>query len=416
MADTSSPAVSASEPASDTLTDPTGFSVTALLGRGGRSAPVSEKSVLTLPAAWRALEILTGVFALTPMIYYRRLDDDGKERATGSPLYKMFRDRPNGIQSDFQFKEVLLGDLLLAGKFLAFQHRDALYQTTALSRLDPYGAAVSQQWDRTDGHELFFDVNLPDGSRERLTRADVWYVPGFSRDGIGGLDRVQFMQDAINAGVATAGFAARFWENNAQPSTVLAAKGKVAPEDKAKIRADWKARFSGTKSAGDVAVVDQEMDVKFLQHDNKASQHIESRTFNVLDMARMWGVPPHLLFELSRATFSNIDHQSLEFILYSMSPHYSRVAAAATHAFAEPGHYFEFLPEALLKGDIKSRFEAYGIGIDKGILSPNEARVMENRNKRDGGDEYRMGSGSTLESAEPSQPKPTPAPAPEDED
>lgn len=391
----------------DALNDTAGWSVTTLLGRGGSKVALSERTALTIPALWRALEILSGVFALTPLIYYRQLPDGGKERAKTSPLYDIFRSKPNATQSDFLFKEVMLLDLMLAGKFVAFTHRNELFQTTAISRLDPYPTTVNQSWDKADGHELFFDVTLPDGSRERLTRADIWHVPGFSRDGIVGLDRIQFMRDALASAVATSEFAARFWENNAQPSTVLTAKGKVAPEDKNKIRADWKNLFRGSKNAGEVAVVDQEMDVKFLQADNKASQYNESRTFSVLEVARAIGIPPHLLFELSRATFDNIGQQSLEFITYHMGPHYGRVSAAATHHFAEPGHFFEFLPEALLKGDILSRFNAYGIAIDKGIYSPNEVRSMENRNAREGGDEYRVGSGSTIEGE--TQTSPTPA-------
>lgn len=390
----------------DGLNDPTGFSVTTLLGGGGLRAPITERTALTFPAAWRALEILCGVFAMTPLIYYRQLADGGKERATSSPLYKMFKARPNASQSEFAFKEVMLGDLLLAGKFVSFTHRDTLFQTTAMTRLDPYNATVNQSWDKQDGHELFYDVTLPDGARERLTRADIWHISGFSRDGLVGLDRIQFMRDALASGVATSEFAARFWENNAQPATVLTAKGKVGAEDKEKLRVDWKRLFRGPKKAGEVAVIDQEMDVKFLQVDNKASQYVESRTFSVLEVARAFGVPPHLLFELSRATFSNIDQQSLEFIIYCMGPHYSRVAAAANHHFAEDGHFFEFLPEALLKGDIKTRFEAYGIAIDKGIFNPNDVLVMENRNKRPGGDEYRLGSGSTIEGETPKSPTP----------
>lgn len=405
----SEPVVPALDASTDGLNDTQGWSVSTLLGRSGGRAPVTERTALTFPAAWRALEILTGVFAMTPLIYYRQLPDGGKERAEASPLYKIFKSSPNATQSDFAFKEVMLGDLLLAGRFVSFTHRNDLFQTTALTRLDPYAATVNQSWDRRDGHELFYDVTLPDGARERLTRADIWHVAGFSRDGLVGLDRIQFMNAALASGVATSEFAARFWENNAQPATLIQAKGKVAPEDKEKYRVDWKRLFRGPKNAGEVAVVDQEMDVKFLQVDNKASQYVESRTFSVLEVARAFGVPPHLLFELSRATFSNIDQQSLEFIIYCMGPHYARVAAAATQHFAEDGHFFEFLPEALLKGDIKTRFEAYGIAIDKGIYNPNEVRTMENRNKREGGDEYRLGSGSTVEGSAPTAPR-SPAP------
>lgn len=409
---TSGVTASADPSGPDTLNNPDGFSVAALLGRSKAGAPMSERTALTLPAVLRAMEILTGVFAMTPLIYYRSLPDGGKERATSSPLYRIFRRSPNAVQSAFQFKEAMLGDLLMAGGFFAFNHRDDRFQLSGLTRLDPYGAAVNQHWDRTDGHSLFFDVTLPNGARERLSQSDCWHVPGFSRDGLIGLNRIRFMDTALTAAAATSDFAARFWENNAQPSTLLKTKGKVTPEDKAKIRTDWLSRFRGSRAAGDVAVLDQELEAQFLSHDNRQSQFIEARTFAVLEVARAFGVPPHLLFELSRATFSNIDHQSLEFIIYCMSLHYERVAAAATHAFAEEGHFFEFLPEALLKGDIKARFEAYGIAIDKGIYSPNEVRRRENENSREGGDEYRVGSGSTLEGQGAPAPRQRPSPPP----
>lgn len=410
--DTSGVTASADPSGPDTLNNPDGFSVAALLGRSKAGAPMSERTALTLPAVLRAYELLTGVFAMTPMIYYRSLPDGGKERATSSPLYRIFRRSANPVQSAFQFKEVLLGDMLMAGRFVSYNHWDDRFQLSGLTRLDPYGATLNQHWRREDGYELFYDVMLPDGSRERLSRSDCWYVPGFSRDGLTGLNRLQLMDTALSAGASTSEYAARFWENNAQPSTLLKAKGKVEPKDKAAIRADWLARFRGPRSAGDVAVLDQELEAQFLSHNNKDAQYIEVRAFSVLEVSRAFGVPPHLLFELSRATFSNIDHQSLEFIIYCMSLHYERVAAAATHAFAEEGHFFEFLPEALLKGDIKARFEAYGIAIDKGIYSPNEVRRRENENSREGGDEYRVGSGSTLEGQAAPAPRQRPSPPP----
>ena len=393
----------------DLLNDPNGATVLNLLGGSStRFGAISENEAIGLPAVLRALEVLCGVFAMTPCHYYRRLPDDGKARATDSPLYTLFHERPNNAQSIFAFKEALLGDLLLQGRFGSFIHRNKLIQPWALSRLDACGIQLYKHWSREDGYELFVDASLPDGSRARLTQHDCWYVSGFSRDGLCGIDRLKTVGEALWAARATSHFAARFWDNNGQPSTILTAKGKVDPQDKEKIRADWRKRFSGPRNAGGVAVLDQEMDAKFLAHDNKASQYIETRTFDVGEVARAFGVPPHLLFELSKATFSNIEHQSLEFITFCMMTHYERVASAATHAFAEPGHFFEFMPDALLKGDIKSRYEAYGIAIDKGMLNPDEARLKENMNRRPGGDKYRVGSGSTIEGEQQTASPPPP--------
>lgn len=402
----------------DGLNDPTGATFLNILGGTISGASGTEASAMSVPAVFQAAEILTGVFAMTPMIYYRKTAE-GKVRAETDPRYKLMAEDPSGFQSPFAFKEVLLGDLLFKGRFGSYIHRDPLYRPEKLSRVDPTGIGVSRHWSRTDGTELFFDVSLPDGSRDRLTANDFWYVPGFSRDGLLGIDRLKIMSDAIEAAVATSSYAARFWQNNAQPSTILTAKAKIERAEKEKVKADWISRFSGPNKAGGVAVLDQEMDAKFLSHDNKASQFIETRSFHVVEVARAFGVPPHLLFELSRATFSNIEQQSLEFVVFCMMRHYERVAGAATYQFAEPGHFYEFLPEALLKGDIKSRYDAYGAAIDKGIMSPNEVRRKENMNDREGGDDYRVGSGSSIEGQQPAPPpdhrNPPPKPTEEEE-
>lgn len=392
------------------MNDPGGVTVLSLMGGSRNGTTVAENTAMSVPAVMRALEVLCGLFAMTPVHYYRDTPD-GKERADDEPQAKMFLTSANAVQPAFLLKEVMLGDLLMRGRYGAFIHRDPLYRANSLSRLVPDGIAPVTHWDRADGLEVFYDAQLPDGSRERLTRNDLWYVPGFSRDGLVGIDRLRLLADAFEGAQATSEFARRFWENNAQPSTILTTKARVEAAEKNRIRADWKSRFSGARNAAEVAVLDQEMEAKFLSMDNKASQFIETRSFHVVEVSRCFGVPPHILFELSRATFSNIEHQSLELYLYTMLGHFERVAAHMTHQFAAPGHFYEFLPEAMLKGDILTRYQAYGMAIDKGILNPNEVRRRENMNDRVNGNEFRVGSGSQVEGQQPAPVRAPPPPA-----
>ncbi|AOH85733.1 hypothetical protein AWL63_19075 [Sphingomonas panacis] len=403
----------------DGLNDPGGMTVLNLLGRGSAGVPMCEARALSVPAVLRALEVLCGLFAMTPFHYYRRVGD-GKERIDYAPQAQIFLTSANAVQPAFLLKELMLGDLLMCGRFGSYIHRDALYRPSALSRLLPTAIAPVHHWDKADGLEMFYDAQLPDGSRERLSRNDIFYVPGFSRDGLCGIDRLKLLGNTFEAAASTNEFAARFWDNNAQPSTVLTTKGKVAPDEKLKIRNDWQQRFSGPRNAGATAVLDQEMKVEFLSVNNKESQFVETRGFSVVEVSRAFGVPPHVLFELSRATFSNIEQQSLELYLYTMLGHFERAAAYMTHQFAEPGCFFEALPEAMLKGDIATRYTAYQIAIDKGILNPNEVRRRENLNDRPGGDEYRVGSGSQIEGQQPAKPvdhrPPAPAPSQEEDE
>lgn len=375
-----------------------------LTGGGGSKVPINERTTMSLSAVLRALEVATSVFAMTPMVYYRR-DGDGRDRADDSVLFELFHDRPNDSQSIFLFKEVLLGDMLMTGASANFIHRDAIFQPKSLSRLNPRVVTPASFWDREDGLELFYDATLPDGSSGRFTRSEIWHIPGFSRDGLMGVNRIKLLDDMFGAAVSAGQYSRHFFENNAQPATVLQYKGKVNAEDKAKIKWDWKQMFGGPRNAGEVAVADQGMEVNAVGATNRDSQFVETRQFNVVEVARAFGVPPHILFELSKATFSNIEHQSLEFIMYSMMPHYERVASAATHYFAERGHFFEFMPDALLKGDIKTRWEAYKAAREAGALNANEIRRAENKKPIPGpaGEEYWRPANMAI-SGQPNQP------------
>lgn len=350
-----------------------GFSVGGGVSRAG--VRVTERSVLSIPATLQALRILTGVFAMTPMPYFRR-SDAGRDRVRGG-VAELLSTAPNAHQTGFAFRELMQADLLLSGAFFAYVSRDFAGRPVALTRLKPGAVLIAEHWTRSEGRHLFFDATLPDGSHERFAARDIWHIAGMSRDGLTGLNPVAYARDAFGGAIATADHAARFWGNGARPSTVITAKQKIAPEDRARIKGDWKAVYGGP-DGDDIAVVDQDLDVKFLSHDNLSSQYLETRGFQVVELARIWGVPPHLLFDLSRATFSNIEHQGLEFITYHLGPTFARVQQAATQAFAEVDHYFEHMTDALVRGDLKSRMEAYWQERQMGIASANELRARDN--------------------------------------
>jgi len=355
-----------------------GFVVGGAPSRAG--VTVSETTAIGLPAVMQALRVLCGVFAMTPLHYYRETEA-GREKAKGDPLHRLFHRAPNRHQSAFAFKEIMLADILLAGNFYAYVSRDSRQRVVALTRLNPLNVTVNESFDRATGVELFYDATLPDKVSERFAARDIWHIAGISRNGLYGLNPVRYMRDALGATIATADYAASFWGNDARPGTILTTKAKISGEAKEALRADWKRRFGGSSRAGEIAVLDQELEPKFLSQDNQKSQFVETRTFQVLEVARMWGVPPHLLFELSRATFGNIEQQSLEFVIYHLGPHYERVASAANLAFAAEDGHFEFLEDALVKGDIKSRWEAYTAARNAGVLNADEIRERENLNR-----------------------------------
>jgi HK97 family phage portal protein len=362
------------------------FAVPDVSSRAG--VKVNETSALSIPATLAALRILTGVFAMTPVHYYER-GERGRRNMDSLPEAQLFRANPNSHQTPFSFMELALADLLLAGDFYGYVSRNARGEPTVLTRLKPGTVSVSEYFDREVGTVLFYDATLPDGMSGRFASREIMHVPGFSRNGIHGLSPIKYAREALGASIATSNHAANFWSKGGRPSTVLQTKAKVSTEDKGRIRSDWTNLYSG--SDGDrVAVLDQDLSAQFLSHDMKSSQFLETREFQVVDLARIWGVPPHLIFDLGKATFSNIEQQSLEFVIYHMGPHYMRFSEKLTKLFARPGHYFEHMTDALVKGDIKSRMEAYWLQRQMGMSNANELRAKENQPDIDGdaGSEY----------------------------
>jgi HK97 family phage portal protein len=362
----------------------------------------------------QALRILSGVFAMTPMHLYRR-GPAGRVHAEGEALEQLLAQAPNDHQTAFELRELMMTDLMLTGNFYAYVSRDRRGEPVALTRLKPGTVLVAEFFDRAAGQILFYDASLPDGTRERFSRRDIWHVRGMSRDGLVGLNPVQYARDAIGGAQATSDHAHRFWAKGGRPSTVLTAPGRINPDDKARLRHDWSGLYSGPEAEA-VAVLDQDLKAAFLSHDLKSSQFLETRGFQILDLARIWGVPPHLIFDLSRATFGNIEQQSLEFVIYHLGPQYRRIEASATRQFATAGSYFEHLTDALVRGDLKSRMEAYWLQRQMGIANANELRRRENDPDIEGaaGSEYWRPGNMAVAGAPASAPAPAPRQAEEE--
>lgn len=355
------------------------WSTTSSYGRLSRAGVrVDEETVLTLPATLQALRVLCGVYAMAPLVYFQKTTA-GRVHATSEPIYDLLHTRPNQHQDSFQFAEMIKGDQLLHGNFYAYISRDFAGRPVALTRIKPSAVVVSRYFDRASGVMLFYDLVFPDGTSERLTSRDVFHVVGaFSLDGYVGINPLRYLRDTVGGAIATSDHAAKFWGNSGKPDVALKVKGKISADDKARMRNDYAAIYSGPLGAS-IGVFDQEMDVAFLAPDNQKSQMIETRQFQVVDLARVWGVPPHLIFDLSRSTNNNIEHQSLEFLMYHLGPSFRRVSGAATRTFGAPGFYFEHETDSLVRTDLKSRREAQKMERDMGMVNANELRARDNQ-------------------------------------
>ena len=345
----------------------------------------------------QALRILSGVFALTPIHYFGRLDGGGRERRRNDPLQLLVHDQPNGFQTAFEFWELYMGDLMLTGNWYAYVSRAPDGSPVALTRLKPGSVKIVEYFDRASGMTVFFDATLPDATAGRFPGREILHVRGLSRDGVVGLNPMAYMRDAFGNAIATGQHAGKYFGDGAKPKVVLTTTQKVDPMTRQAIKADWKATHGGLDGDA-VAVMDNDLKPTFLSHDNQESQFVETRQFEVGELARIWGVPPHLIFDLSRATFSNIEQQSLEFVMYHLGPHYARLAQTLTRVFAPDDAFFEHQTDALVKADLQTRTEAYSRQRQNGTVNANEVRAFDNLAPLDGdaGTEYWRPANMTL--------------------
>lgn len=244
---------------------------------------------------------------------------------------------------------------------------------------------------RIDG-ELVYAYRLPDGGTKIFSADRILRINGFSKDGIIGHRPIALGREAIGLSLALEEFGARFFGNGAHPHTVLEHPEQLSPEAAERLRKAWEERQQGLSNAHRTAILEEGMKLKEFGVSPEDAQALESRKFQVVEVARIFNIPPHMLKDLERSTFSNIEHQGLEFVIYTIRPWLVRFEQAYSIQLLNDKeikkYFFEHLVDGLLRGDIKNRSEAYAVGRQWGWLSANDIREMENKNPVEGGDAY----------------------------
>ncbi|OGN96129.1 MAG: phage portal protein, partial [Chloroflexi bacterium RBG_13_51_18] len=226
-----------------------------------------------------------------------------------------------------------------------------------------------------------------DGITHVLPAWRVWHMPAYGFDGIIGYDSIHLAREMLGLAMALQEHGARFFGNGARPGVVLKHPNKLEKLAKEAQVAHWQQNFGGLSNVNRVAVLDEGIDIKEIGFPNDNAQFLESRTFEIQEIGRLLNITPHKLMELSHATYSNIEHQDMEFNKYSMGPWYRRWEQACNRKLILPkdrGIFFcEFLEDALLRADTPTRMNAYRERFYIGSLSPNDIRELENENPID---------------------------------
>lgn len=366
------------------------------MGSSTSGKRVNERSAMQMTAVYSCVRILSEAVAGLPLHLYQYTDKGSKEKAVDNPLYFLLHDEPNTEMTSFVFRETLMTHLLLWGNAYSQIIRNGKGEVVGLYPLMPDRMTVS----RDEKGRLYYEYmvssddakTLKDGT-VRLSPYDVLHIPGLGFDGLVGYSPIAMAKNAIGLAIAAEEYGSKFYANGATPSGILEYPGTVKEPDK--VRESWNAGFGGSSNAHKIAVLEEGMKYTPISISPNEAQFLETRKFQINEIARIFRVPPHMVGDLEKSSFSNIEQQSLEFVKYTLEPWLVRWEQAMQRALIpqddKSKYFIKFNVDGLLRGDYQSRMQGYATARQNGWMSANDIRELENLDRipaEDGGDLY----------------------------
>ena len=357
--------------------------------------PVTERSAMQMTAVYSCVRILAEAIAGLPLHVYRQGADGSKVKALDHPLYRLLHDEPNPEMTSFVFRETLMTHLLLWGNAFAQVLCNGLDEVIGLYPLMPNRMTVGRDEQGRLYYEYQRTWDEPAGRFEtvRLSPHEVLHIPGLGFDGLVGYSPIAMAKNAIGLAQATEDYGASFFANGAAPGGVLEHPGTI--KDPARVRESWQATFGGARNGNKIAVLEEGMKYTPISVSPEQAQFLETRKFQINEIARIFRIPPHMIGDLEKSSFSNIEQQSLEFVKYTLDPWVIRFEQAITKTLLaqreKPTLFVKFNLEGLLRGDYVSRMNGYAVARQNGWMSANDIRELENLDRIDpeaGGDLY----------------------------
>ena len=360
-----------------------GSAYSFFMGGSTSGKRVNERSSMQMTAVYSCVRILSEAVAGLPLHMYRYTDNSGKEKAAEHPLYFLLHDEPNPEMTSFVFRETLMTHLLLWGNAYSQIIRNGKGEVIALYPLMPDRMNV----ERDSKGQLYYEytVSMDDaptvkGSTVILPPSEVLHIPGLGFDGLVGYSPIAMAKNAIGMAIACEEYGAKFFANGAQPSGVLEHPGTL--KDPSRVRESWQSTFGGSHNANKVAVLEEGMKYTPISISPEQAQFLETRKFQINEIARIFRVPPHMVGDLEKSSFSNIEQQSLEFVKYTLDPWVSRWEQSMARSLLTPEekkqYFMKFNVDGLLRGDYQSRMNGYAVGRQNGWMSANDIRELEN--------------------------------------
>lgn len=359
-----------------------GSTYSFLMGGSTSGKRVNERTSMQMTAVYSCVRILSEAVASLPLNAYRYNDSGGKEKAIDHPLYHLLHDEPNPEMTSFIFRETLMTHLLLWGNAYAQIIRNGKGEVIALYPLMPDRMEVN----RDKNGRLYYEYTVASEDAPTLKTgtvilapSDVLHIPGLGFDGLVGYSPIAMAKNAIGLAIAAEEYGSKFYANSAAPSGVLEHPGTL--KDPTRIRDSWNATFGGSGNSHKIAVLEEGMKYTPISISPNEAQFLETRKFQINEIARIFRVPPHMVGDLEKSSFSNIEQQSLEFVKYTLDPWVIRWEQALYRALLseeeKKTYFFKFNVEGLLRGDYASRMTGYSTARQNGWMSANDIRELE---------------------------------------
>lgn len=352
----------------------------------GLPAPTPAES-LSLPAVYACIRVLAESVASLPLITYRVRRDGARERAANHYLYPMLRRQANPEMTAFELEELLTSHCAGWGNAYAEIVVDGAGRVAELWPLRPDRMVV-----RRHNGLLEYLYTWPNGRQEVFPAWRVHHRRALGGDGIVGYSPLRLAMLAVALGMATEEFGARFFANGARPGLIVTHPGALKDQAWERLKDSWKEESQGVANAHRVKILEEGMKVEQIGVPPEEAQFLQTRTFQAQEIARIFRVPPHKIGLLENATFSNIEHQAIEFVTDTLRPWLIRFEQAIWRDMLsqtdQESIYVEYLVDGLLRGDLASRYNAYAIGRQWGWLSVNDIRRLENMDPVKNGDVY----------------------------
>ena len=354
-----------------------------VFGNTNAGERVDEKAAMQLSTVYACVRLLAESVAQLPLHLYKKVQSNWPEKAVSHPLYKILYRQANPEMTNFSFWEALMTHLLLWGNAYAQIVRDGRNNVLGLYPLLPERVEI----DRDEKGNLFYTYHgytdeVPDKQYADFIfrREEIFHIPGLSFNGLVGFSPIAMMKNTLGINLAVEKYGSAFFKNGGQPAGVLEHPGFL--KDPERLRESWTDTYGGAANAHKVAVLEEGMHFKPISLPPEDSQFLSTREFGVEEICRIFRVPPHMVQDLKRSTFSNIEHQAIDYVVHTLNPWLIRIEKAIVKDILlekERDEYFpKFNVDGLLRGDYQSRMAGYATGIGNGIISVNEARQKEN--------------------------------------